>query len=121
MFGLRKPLAPTPTVLDSSVLNINMSAQYLRPTFSEEAFKRCRDGHHEDSKTVIVSGYSRHDPIEHYFRACGDVRWLYFNDHKMERSNGWAASGGWEGTLARQKEMKEMEARVAHLFDEKVK
>ena len=121
MFNLRKPLPPTPTVLESSVLNINMSAQYFRPTFSPEALSRCQAGRHEDSKTLIVSGYSRHDPVEHYFCACGDVRWLYFDHHEMERSNGWVASGGWEGPLARQKEMKEMEARVAHLFDEKVK
>jgi hypothetical protein len=118
MFGFRKPLPPTPTVLDSSVSNINMSAQYFRPTFSPEALSRCGAGHHEDSKTLIVAGRSRQDPVEHYFCACGDVRWLYFNHHEMERSDGWISSGGWEGTLSYAKETDDLRARVDHMFEQ---
>jgi hypothetical protein len=121
MFNFRKPLPKTPLMLESSVLNIGMSAQYYRPAFSDEALQRCKNGHHEDSKTMIVAGYSGHDPVEHYFCACGDVRWLYFDHHEMERSDGWASSGGWEGELTHAKEMDEMRERVDHMFDQKPK
>jgi hypothetical protein len=117
MFGFRKPLPPTPTVLESSVLNLNMSAQYFRPTFSPEAFSRCQAGHHEDTKTLIVAGRSGHDPVEHYFCACGDVRWLYFDHHEMAHSSGWAAHGGWEGELAQVKEIEELQANFDQMFD----
>jgi hypothetical protein len=90
----------------------DFTAHYYRPDFPPEAYARCATGRHEDSRTRLVDGWvnwSNH--VEHFWCACGEVRWLVFEGAEIERTEGLRALGGWKAALVAQARIDELAGR----------